>query len=144
MVIAENSGINWAPRFRFQSMQAGHMSEQKLPVTRREFLVRFCAAAAAAPFLTSFGSANHGRAAIAPSDSREFASECPDADLTAEQVKTREGLQYVDASPHKDKQCKGCRLYKVPEEKDAVCGGCQVVPGPIHPNGYCIAWAAAG
>ena len=54
---------------------------------------------------------------------------------------TRKALQYVDASPVENKPCKGCQFFVKPE-KEGTCGGCKVVPGPIHPEGYCTAWAA--
>lgn len=66
---------------------------------------------------------------------------CSDVSSLGEAEKTaRSALQYVDRSPQPDKQCKGCQLYQ-PAPEPSQCGGCQVVKGPIHPNGYCTAWA---
>lgn len=53
----------------------------------------------------------------------------------------RSALQYVDKSPHADKRCELCNLYQASSDP-AQCGGCQVVKGPIHPKGYCTAFAA--
>lgn len=114
------------------------MDAEKQSVSRRDFLFRISLAAAAAPVLVSFRSPG----SITNSRAHGASLECPDTELSAEQVKTRDGLQYVDASPHEDKRCNNCRLFQPPAE-EAVCGGCQVVPGPIHPNGYCIAWSLA-
>jgi hypothetical protein len=68
---------------------------------------------------------------------------CTDvSNLTQEQLETRKSLQYVDESPHAEKRCDNCRLFKPPGE-DETCGTCQIVPGPIHPQGYCTAWVTA-
>ncbi len=53
---------------------------------------------------------------------------------------TRTSLQYVDKTPDPAKPCDGCALYTQPAA-GAQCGGCTVVKGPIHPKGYCSAWA---
>jgi hypothetical protein len=52
----------------------------------------------------------------------------------------RSALQYTDRSPHADKRCELCNLYTTSSDP-AKCGGCQVVKGPIHPKGYCTAFA---
>lgn len=43
---------------------------------------------------------------------------------------TREDVQYMDSSPHADKQCSTCAHY----QPDGTCG---IVMGSINPNGYC-------
>lgn len=53
---------------------------------------------------------------------------------------TRTSLQYVDKTPDPAKPCDGCALY-TQSAAGAQCGGCTVVKGPIHPKGYCSAWA---
>lgn len=69
---------------------------------------------------------------------------CTDvSNLSQEQIQTRKSLQYVDDSPHAGKRCDNCRFFKPPAGGEE-CGRCEVVPGPIHPKGYCTAWAAAG
>ncbi len=66
---------------------------------------------------------------------------CSDVSGLSEADKTsRSALQYVDKSPQADKLCKNCQLFQ-PAPEPSQCGGCQVVKGPIHPNGYCTAWA---
>lgn len=62
--------------------------------------------------------------------------------LTEQQVQTRKALKYVDQSPDPKKRCNGCQFFVKPE-KEGMCGGCKLLPGPIHPQGYCTAWAAA-
>ena len=59
-----------------------------------------------------------------------------DGDKTA-----RAALQYTDKSPQPDKRCDLCQYYQAKSDP-AACGGCQLVKGPIHPKGYCTAFAA--
>lgn len=66
---------------------------------------------------------------------------CTDASgLTQDQLNTREGLGYVDDSPHPENVCDNCQFW-LPAEAGGNCGGCVVVPGPIDPEGYCNSWA---
>jgi len=66
---------------------------------------------------------------------------CSDVGSLGEAEKTaRSALQYSDQSPQADKHCRDCQLFLAPPEPSQ-CGSCQVVKGPIHPNGYCTAWA---
>ena len=84
-----------------------------------------------------------GAAAMNVASGEGAAFSCTDVSkLTKEQIQTRKALQYVDASPHADKRCSNCRLFKPPAAGEQ-CGTCQVVPGPIHPKGHCTAWVAA-
>jgi hypothetical protein len=53
----------------------------------------------------------------------------------------RSALQYVDKSPQADKRCELCSLFQASSDP-ATCASCQVVKGPIHPKGYCTAFAA--
>ena len=67
---------------------------------------------------------------------------CNDVSALGDAEKSaRSALQYVDRSPQADKHCDQCSLYQ-PASDPAACGGCQVVKGPIHPKGYCTAFAA--
>jgi hypothetical protein len=54
---------------------------------------------------------------------------------------TRTTLQYTDRSPEKDRRCAACTYWQ-PNQDVAQCGGCQLVKGPIHPHGFCTAFAA--
>jgi hypothetical protein len=54
---------------------------------------------------------------------------------------TRTTLQYNDRSPEKYRHCAVCTYWQAPKDV-AQCGGCQLVKGPIHPNGFCTAFAA--
>ena len=60
--------------------------------------------------------------------------------LTPEQIKGRENLQYVDVTPVPSKRCDNCNLW-VAAPAEGKCGGCKIMKGPIHPGGYCTAWA---
>lgn len=61
--------------------------------------------------------------------------------LSAEQRTARTALAYEDATPQPGKTCVKCGQY-VPAEKVSDCGRCKVLPGPVHPNGYCLAYTA--
>ncbi|MFT3923022.1 MAG: high-potential iron-sulfur protein [Myxococcales bacterium] len=66
---------------------------------------------------------------------------CSDVGGLSEPEKmARSALQYADQSPQPDKHCRDCHLF-VAAPAPSQCGSCQVVKGPIHPNGYCTAWA---
>lgn len=60
--------------------------------------------------------------------------------LEPAQISVRESLNYVDKTEKADQDCANCVLYKPAAEGE--CGGCATVPGPIHPKGWCSAWAA--
>ncbi len=60
--------------------------------------------------------------------------------LTEGEKETRNGFEYVSKSPFPDKVCDNCELWLKPEE-GKICGGCEIMEGPIHPKGYCNAWA---
>ena len=116
------------------------MEHPQCTLSRRQFLQRMSFAAVAAGTVIASGGAR--RVATSDATARAGGGECTDvSNLTAEQKKTRNSLQYVNNSPHDKQRCNNCRLYKAPAE-GSECGTCQVVPGPIHPKGYCIAWAA--
>jgi High potential iron-sulfur protein len=63
------------------------------------------------------------------------------AGLSDGEKTAREALQYKDRSMEKDKRCGGCNFYQAASDP-AACGACTLVKGPIHPNGYCTAFAA--
>lgn len=66
---------------------------------------------------------------------------CTDVSALSDGEKTaRSTLQYVDKSPEADKRCELCNFYQASTDP-AACGGCQLVKGPIHPKGYCTAFA---
>jgi hypothetical protein len=44
-------------------------------------------------------------------------------------------------SPNAGHQCSGCKLFIPGATPDAV-GSCKSVAGQIHPNGWCVLWAA--
>lgn len=124
----------------------------KKDVTRRVFLTRasaFGLAAIGSGTLLSAcggggesgGSASEAPAAE-PAEPSAEAADCSDlSGLSDSDLQMRETLAYVDVSPHEDKVCHNCQLWKAPEG-DAACGGCQIIKGPISPMGYCTSWAA--
>jgi hypothetical protein len=61
--------------------------------------------------------------------------------LTAEELQARTALVYADLAADPNKSCTTCQQYVAPAQKDA-CGGCKLLRGPIHPKGYCKAFAA--
>lgn len=68
-------------------------------------------------------------------DSCQDVGALSDADKT-----TRSALQYVDRGTLAGKECDKCNFWQPPKDP-AQCGGCQLVKGPIHPKGYCTAFA---
>jgi hypothetical protein len=65
---------------------------------------------------------------------------CPPAQLSPDDLKLRDTLKYTDHSPDPAKLCNGCQQYVHNPEGD--CGGCKLFKGPVHPAGYCVAFAA--
>jgi hypothetical protein len=69
---------------------------------------------------------------------------CADtAALAPDDAKARATLGYVDATTQVDKSCSACTQFIAPPA-DGQCGSCKLVKGPIHPRGYCKAFAAKG
>lgn len=100
-------------------------------VSRRRFLVSAGAVLGVGPILAACGG-----------DDAVTAASCPGyGDLSAQDLQTRQALQYVDASPNPAQSCSNCRLYNQPEGGSA-CGGCQLFAGPVAPGGWCASWQA--
>lgn len=70
---------------------------------------------------------------------KEFS--CQDAgDLSEEDTRLRETLDYRDRSPHGEaKNCRNCAFFI--DHGNQQCGRCTLVKGPIHPLGYCNSWS---
>lgn len=64
---------------------------------------------------------------------------CPLDQLSSKEIAIRERLKYTDESPISTRNCKNCKLYSAPKD-NSHCGGCSALPGPVHPQGYCISW----
>jgi hypothetical protein len=62
--------------------------------------------------------------------------------LTPADIATRTSMNYVDQTTNPEQPCRTCALYQPAAE--GACGGCTLVKGPIHPEGWCTAWVAAG
>ena len=52
----------------------------------------------------------------------------------------QKAVKYQD-SPNNGHQCSGCKLFEPGATPDAL-GKCKSVAGDIHPNGWCVLWAA--
>ena len=79
--------------------------------------------------------------ALAACSKKDAPDSCQDTTGLSDADKgTRTTLQYTDRAPSSDKQCHVCSFYQ-PAPEPTKCGGCTLVKGPIHPNGYCTAFA---
>lgn len=131
------------------------MSDSK--VSRRLFLQRLGAlglvGAGTSTLLTACGGDDDSSSASGDDASGDDASgdadfSCDDvsglSDSELEQRETQiEALEYVENTPNPEENCANCSFWQEPEG-DANCGGCQLFPGPVHPNGWCNSWGAAG
>lgn len=63
------------------------------------------------------------------------------AGLSAEAAQVRSSLAYVDASPEAGKDCYRCQQF-IASPEEGRCGACKLLQGPVHPQGYCKAFAA--
>lgn len=59
-------------------------------------------------------------------------------DPAAAQV--RRNLQYAEKSNVPGKKCSNCVQFEAGKYKE--CGGCKLFAGAVHPDGYCLSWAA--
>lgn len=126
--------------------------KNKEKMTRRQFIHTTAAAGAGTLTLglllagckkdgAGAGGGNESSGAGSKEASGGAEKSCNDVSgLTESEKKTRESLKYVDNSPMPDKNCLNCSLYLQPEAGE-FCGGCSVLKGPVHPQGYCTAWA---
>ena len=103
------------------------MREREL--TRRAALVRLTVLPLTVGLLSACGKKTEP-------DSCQDVSKLSDAEKTS-----RSTLQYTDKAPSADRQCHACNFWQPPGDP-AQYRGCQLVKGPIHPNGYCTAFAA--
>lgn len=63
-------------------------------------------------------------------------------DLSPAQIQAREALQYMDRSEKSEQCCGDCMHLQPVHGSDEPCKRCTVVPGAVHPDGWCSAWAA--
>jgi len=67
--------------------------------------------------------------------------DCTDTSgLSAEEVRQRNRLTYVERSTNGNRKCSNCSVFS--GGAAGACGTCTLVPGPINPNGYCSSWSA--
>ncbi len=95
--------------------------------SRRVFLARIAAGGAAIGVLQTLGCGGGGGDSFSCNENVDQAAQG-----------TRSALQYRDASTDPNKKCIDCVLYT---GNATACGTCSAVPGPIHPNGTCTAFA---
>ena len=62
------------------------------------------------------------------------------SEVSAEEIKKRENLGYVEESPIAENQCSNCNLY-LPPTKEKNCSGCVLFQGPVNAEAYCTYWA---
>lgn len=119
-------------------------------VTRKSFLKHLSLAGVASlgagSFLSACGGGDGNQESASQSqnngsDQSTADDPCSDvSDLTEQEKQTRDQFDYVAETPDPEKRCDNCALWVEPEG-DEPCGGCTLVKGPIHPAGYCTAWA---
>ena len=113
---------------------------QSNPISRRHFFQRAAflgASAAGAIYLVGCDRGGAGSSA-APSG-----PSCDISGLTDAERTMRGSLQYVDQTPNPEQNCLNCGLWVEPEGAGP-CGGCELPLGPVHPEGWCSSWVAAG
>ncbi len=55
-------------------------------------------------------------------------------------LQIRRVLQYAEKTTQPGKKCSNCLQYEAGKYKE--CGGCKLFAGGVHPDGYCLSWAA--
>lgn len=84
--------------------------------------------------------ASAGVAALGAAGCKKVPPTCPPGHMTTNELGVRATLGYVDQTSDPAKPCVRCTQY-VPAASGDHCGGCKIMKGPIHPNGYCKAFA---
>ena len=59
--------------------------------------------------------------------------------LSPQDLKVRQALNYTPDSPEPGETCGNCRFYTAPQQEE--CGGCELFPGPVVAGGWCTSWA---
>jgi hypothetical protein len=85
--------------------------------------------------------ASAGLAAFGAASCKKVPGTCPPGNMGADELRVRATLGYVDQTSDPAKPCVRCTQY-IPATGGDHCGGCKIMKGPIHPNGYCKAFAA--
>lgn len=95
-------------------------------ISRRRFIGRIAAGGGAIALLHTVGCGG------------DDALTCDASGVDSAGQQTRSALQYTDRSQDPNKKCINCVLY---QGTATACGTCVPVPGPIHPEGTCSAFA---
>ena len=81
-----------------------------------------------------------GLATLGVHGCKKVPATCPPGNLSQDELTVRSTLGYVDKTSDPAKPCVRCVQY-IPATGGDHCGGCKIMKGPIHPNGYCRAFA---
>ena len=60
--------------------------------------------------------------------------------VTETDLKARQKMGYVKASPIAESKCQNCQLF-LPFKESPGCGKCQLFKGPVLTTAYCTYWA---
>ncbi len=60
--------------------------------------------------------------------------------VTEADLKARQKMGYVKASPIAESKCQNCQLF-LPFKDSPGCGKCQLFKGPVLKGAYCTYWA---
>lgn len=146
----------------------GNPSKRGTDRSRRGFLKRALAAggvAGLAGFVASCGGTEGDEATRPTGEVQTPTGENPKPGLSEEVVdcrsteqlspqdlKVRQALNYTPDSPEEGERCDNCQFYKPPARgdtsnvaasgKNAACGGCVHFAGPVTDGGWCTVWAA--
>lgn len=60
-------------------------------------------------------------------------------DWSMSEAGLRKANNYVESSPHTDKNCLNCAFFKA--DPGATCGQCDIFTGVAHKDGYCDSWS---
>jgi len=60
--------------------------------------------------------------------------------VTETDLKARQKMGYVKASPIAESKCQNCQLF-LPLKESPGCGKCQLFKGPVLTTAYCTYWA---
>lgn len=119
-------------------------------IERRQFIKNgiFLSASFLTGGLLLLGCGNSGKEKAAGNgnakqDSTPAKDPCDASALSAEDLKARKALGYVDQTPMKEKRCGNCKLF-VPSQGEKSCNTCPLFKGPVSSKGYCTYWAPKG
>lgn len=134
--------VNMAKSLPFFREDNTKMNLHKL--SRRNFINRsfrtLSVLPAATVLLQSCSSATESRQAE-EKPATKVTDPCEDfTGVTEADLKARQKMGYVKASPIADSKCQNCQLF-LPFKDYPGCGKCQLFKGPVLKGAYCTYWA---